>query len=186
MLTAATNRSPGMTFEEAAKLDPDEMPGEIEAGRWVPSTRNAWRHGEVSGNVYLLLRLWTRDHPGFRVSVGDPGARLGRDPDLLRGPDVAVVAADRVPQGKGVDGWLEGAPDLAVEVLGDAQPPAAALKKALEYLATGGRLVWIVDPDARQVVVVTPPDHLRVVAEGELDAGDVLPGFRCQLGELFS
>jgi hypothetical protein len=34
-----------MTFHDAARLDPDEHSGELDEGRWVPVTKNTWRHG---------------------------------------------------------------------------------------------------------------------------------------------
>lgn len=175
-----------ITFEEAASLDPDEQSGEIVRGKLVHVTRNTWRHGVVAGNVYAALRAYARKTSGWSVAVGDPGAKLGRKPDVLRGPDVAVVRAERKPTGRGADGWLDGAPDVAVEVLGDSQKMSELVEKGLEYLAAGARLVWLLDPDARRVVVLTPPDHVRILGpDGALDGGDELSGFSCEIAELF-
>lgn len=175
-----------LTFEDVASLSPDERPGELVAGRWVPVTKNTWRHGEVVGNAYDLLRTYARRQPGWRVSVGDPGTRLRRSPDTLRGPDVAIVRTDRVPTGRGAAGWLEGAPDVAVEVMGDDQTPAELAKKAAEYLAAGAKQVWVVDAAAESVIVYTPPDRFAVLGKGEtLSGGEALPGFACEVGDLF-
>lgn len=174
------------TFEDVARLDPDEHAGELVAGRWIPVTKNTWRHGEIVVNVAVLLREYARRHPGWSVSAADPGTKLRRNPDTLRGPDVAVVRAERVPTGKGAAGWLEGAPDLAVEVMGDDQPPAELAKKALEYLAAGAKQVWVVDGAAEGVLVYTPPDHVSVLGVDEtLVGGDALPGFTCGVADLF-
>lgn len=180
-------RVPGaMTFDDAARLDPDDCAGELDRGRWVPVTRNAWRHGVIAGNAYALLRQYAREHPGWSVSVGDPGTKLARDPDVLRGPDVAIVRADRAPHGRGAKGWLEGAPDVAVEVVGDGQSVTEHAKKALEYLSAGARMVWGLDGDSERVVVYSAPDHIRVLGRDEsLDAGEALPGFACRVAELF-
>jgi outer membrane lipoprotein-sorting protein len=60
------------------------------------------------------------------------------------------------------------------------------MRKALEYVGADGRLVWIVDPDADQVIVVTPPNAFHVLGcDDTLDGGDVLPGFACKVAELF-
>ena len=176
----------GMTFEEAARLDPDEQSGELDSGRWMPVTKNTWRHGEIVSNVNVLLRLYARAHPGWSVSVGDPGTKLKRDPDVLRGPDVGIVRADRRPTGKGAEGWLEGAPDVAVEVIGDGQTPSELAKKALEYLAAGAKMVWVLDAEPQQLIVYSPPNHVRVLGPDEiLEGADVLPGFACKVRELF-
>lgn len=185
--TAGREHASGrMTFEEAALLNPDEQPGELVDGEWVPVTRSTWRHGEVASAINFLLRLYAREHPGWSVSVADPGVKLARNPDRLRGPDVAIVRADRVPQGKGVEGWLDGAPDVAVEVVGDSQSISEMMKKALEFLSAGARMVWIVDADPRRVVIVTPPNQVQILGPDDtLDGGEVLPGFKCQVAEMF-
>ncbi|MFT3766657.1 MAG: Uma2 family endonuclease [Minicystis sp.] len=189
-MTAAADRertTKRMTFEEAAQLDPDEQPGEIVDGEWVPVTKGTWRHGEIASAINFLLRLYAREHEGWSVSVADPGVKLSRNPDRLRGPDVAMVRAERVPKGKGVDGWLDGAPDLAVEVVGDSQTISELTKKALEYLAAGAKMVWVVDVEPQRVVLFTPPDRVRILGVDDvLEGGDVLPGFRCKVAEMFS
>lgn len=149
-------------------------------------TRNTWRHGVIVGNAYALLRQYAREHPGWSVSVGDPGTKLSRGPDVLRGPDVGIVRAERVPQGHGSEGWLEGAPDVAVEVVGDAQSASDHAKKALEYLGAGAKMVWVLDGDAERVIFYTAPDHVRVCGRDEqLDGGEALPGFVCSVADLF-
>lgn len=176
-----------MSFEEAALLDPDEQGGEIVDGKWVPATRGTWQHGEIAARIVFQLMLYARAHEGWSIATTDPGVKLSRNPDRLRGPDVAMVRSERAPRGKGAAGWLEGAPDLAVEVVGDAQTISEMTKKALEYLAAGARMVWLVDPEPRRIVLFTPPDHVRILGEDDtLEGGDVLPGFRCTVAELFA
>jgi len=175
-----------MTFEEAALLDPDEQGGEIVDGAWIPMTKGTWRHGEIASAINFLLRLYARQHAGWSVSVADPGVKLARNPDRLRGPDVAIVRSDRVPTGKGVEGWLEGAPDVAVEVIGDGQSISEMMKKALEYISGGAKMVWLVDVAPRRIVLVTPPDHVRILnPDDTLEGGDVLPGFSVRIREIF-
>lgn len=175
-----------MTFEEAARLDPDMGGGELDDGKWVPVTKNTWQHGEIVAVVSALLYAYAKRNPGWSVATGDPGTKLRRDPDRLRGPDVGIVRKERRPTGRGADGWLEGAPDVAVEVVGDAQAHSDLAKKALEYLAAGAKAVWVVDPEPRRVVVYTPPNATSVLGpDEELDGGEALPGFRCRVAELF-
>jgi Uma2 family endonuclease len=175
-----------MRFEDVARLDPDCAAGELEAGRWVPVTRNTWRHGQIVVNVAVILRQYAREHGGFSVAAGDPGAKLSRDPDTLRGPDVGVVRVEREPRGTGAEGWLEGAPDLAVEVIGDRQSLSELANKALEYLEAGAGMVWLLDPQPERVMLFEPPNQLRILTrDEELGGGDVLPGFSCRVADLF-
>ncbi len=175
-----------MTFAEAATLDSDEHPGELDQGKWVPVTKGTWRHGTVVVNIAVLLKQYAKREGGWSVSAADPGTKLGSAPDVLRGPDVGIVRAERAPVGSGVDGWLEGAPDVAVEVIGDAQSHSELARKALEYLAAGAKMVWVVDAEKQRVVLYTPPDHVRVLGSADiLDGGNALPGFSCPIAELF-
>jgi Uma2 family endonuclease len=85
-----------------------------------------------------------------------------------------------------VEGWLEGAPDLAVELVGDGPTATAVARKGLEYLAARARLVWIVDPHEELVMVLTAPNGIRILgAEETLDGGEVLSGFSCKVSEFF-
>lgn len=175
-----------LSFEEARRLDPDIAAGELDAGRWVPLTRATWRHGQVVGNAVFILRLYARSQGGWSIAAAGPGTKLGRRPDVLRGPDVAIVRTERVPRGMAVEGWLEGAPDVAVEVVDDAQSHAALAKKALEYLAAGSKMVWVLDPTAEQLILYAPPNQVRVLdAEDALVPGDALPRFMCKVSEFF-
>lgn len=76
--------------------------------------------------------------------------------------------------------------ELAVEILSDGDTPAEMLQKRREYFASGTRLVWIVDPDARTVAVFTDPDTHTVLSAADTLSGDpVLPGFALPLTDLF-
>jgi len=175
-----------MTFEDAARLDPDTYPGEIVEGVWTPITRSTWRHGEVLLNVGSLLKAYARNYPGWRASGGDPGTMLRTEPATLRGPNVAMIRSERRPTGTGVEGWLEGAPELAVEVAGDSQSPTMLARKALEYLEAGSQMVWVVDGQAELVMVFAPGRRLRILGvEDALDGGELLPGFSCSVSEFF-
>ena len=60
------------------------------------------------------------------------------------------------------------------------------MRKALDYIRAGAAAVWLLDAEVEQVVVVTAPNLVRVLARDEvLDGGDVLPGFACAVSDLF-
>ena len=111
---------------------------------------------------------------------------LSRDPDTVLAPDAAFVRADRVPPPGHRQGFAALAPDLVVEVVSPTDRAGAVADKALRWLESGTRLVWVVYPDRRLVAEHFPDGtvHLRQ-AEDLLDGGDVLPGFRVPVSELF-
>ena len=109
-------------------------------------------------------------------------------PGLVRVPDIAFAAWDRVPGRRWPTGAIAGfVPDLAVEVLSRSNTKAEMARKRREYFQAGVRLVWEVDPSSRTVAVFDAPEQFVLLdATGTLDGGAVLPGFALPLGELFS
>ena len=73
------------------------------------------------------------------------------------------------------------------EILSKSNTKKEIARKLGEYFASGTQLAWIVDPRTRTVRVHTSPtESTRLDAEaGVLDGGDVLPGFRLPLADLF-
>jgi Uma2 family endonuclease len=73
-----------------------------------------------------------------------------------------------------------------VEIAVDAQATSSLMRKAAEVFKRGAQVVWIVEPEAQNVIVLTPPDHVRVLTRNEtIDGGTLLPGFRATVAEFF-
>jgi len=122
------------------------------------------------------------------------GIVLGADgtlrilPGQVRVPDVCFISRDKFPGGALPDVPIPGiAPDLAVEILSRGNTKKEMQRKLVDYFAAGVRLVWYVDPQQKSAAVYTAPDQCTTVDEGGvLDGGEVLPGFRLPLKDLFS
>jgi len=79
------------------------------------------------------------------------------------------------------------APDLAIEVLSPEDRPRHVLDKVGEYLQAGVRLVWVIDPRrGRAAIYRSLTDVREVGASDALDGEDVVPGFRCVLGDILA
>ena len=144
-------------------------------------------HGEVVINVGFLLKLWNGEqpHPRGRVSGGDVGFRLRRDPDVLVGPDVAYASAELAARTPRIPTFYDGPPLLAVEVLSPSDKHEDIVEKIRLYL-DAGVVVWEVDPDFRRVSVHRPglePELLNV--SQEFSAEPYLPGFRVAVAAIF-
>jgi Uma2 family endonuclease len=107
---------------------------------------------------------------------------------LVRIPDVSFVSWERFPNRQLPDVPIPDlVPDLAVEVLSPSNTKAEMARKLREYFLSGTRLVWLVDPRKRTVRVYCSPERAKVLREGDvLDGGDVLPGLRIPLRQLFA
>ncbi len=175
-----------MTLEEVKRLNPDEQPGELVRGVFVPMSRPTVQHGRLMARIARLLGNFVEARRLGEVIVGDSGFVLDKEEQTLRGPDVAFISKDRIPPEGLPDDWWEGAPDLAVEIVSRTQTAHDLARKALEYLQAGTKMVWVVDPESKTVAVYTPPNHIQILREDEtLDGGDVLPNFQIRVGELF-
>ena len=105
----------------------------------------------------------------------------------LRRPDVSVVLATRLTAKQLEAGYAVIPPDLAVEVLSPKDLAYKVNEKVQDYLDAGVRLVWVVDPVRRHVHVYQADGSGFLVREpGDLDGGDVLPGFQCRAADIFA
>jgi Uma2 family endonuclease len=107
------------------------------------------------------------------------------DPERVRGADVAFVTGERLEGGRLPTGFLQGAPDLVVEVLSPSESAIDVQQRMRDYLEAGARLVWIVAPESRSLTAFRADGSARLVREGEeVDGEDVLPGLRFPLAEV--
>ena len=63
---------------------------ELEEGELVEMSRPGERHGVVCGNTSYILVGYTRKRKKGYVCSNDTGLILDRDPDNVRGPDIAL------------------------------------------------------------------------------------------------
>lgn len=157
---------------------------ELVRGVLIVSEPPKTMHGMLAVQIGALLLAFVRPRRLGRVTA-ESGYVTERDPDTVRGPDVAFVRMNRVPTTDDQDGFVEGAPDLAVEIRSPSDRPKQLAEKVAEYFAAGAGLVWVIEPRKRLVMVHTPNGITRVLRDGEVvDGGNVLPGFTAPVSEL--
>jgi Uma2 family endonuclease len=105
-----------------------------------------------------------------------------RNPDTVLAPDVPFVRQERDLDERG---FYPGPPDLAVEVISPSDTYTEVDEKVAKYLACGTPMVIVVDPRKRSASVYTPGNFIRVSVDDTLDGGDVVPGWKLPLRELF-
>lgn len=141
------------------------------------------RHGGVG--LRLAAEIW------MYVKLNQLGGVYGADTTFKIGinsrlPDIAFVAAERIPaEGEPEGGWSF-APDLAVEIVSPTDLYEKVNAKVREYFAGGVKQVWVVAPEEKTVTVYRGQyDAIIYPEEAELVSEDLFPGFRCRLTELF-
>jgi Uma2 family endonuclease len=105
---------------------------------------------------------------------------------LVRKPDVSFIRFGRLPGEEVPQGHIPIAPDLAVEVISPNDLAYDIDERVADYLGAGTRLVWVVNPVQRTVLIYRHDGSIAGVREGgELSGEDVVPGFRCPVHSLF-
>ncbi len=80
---------------------------------------------------------------------------------------------------------MEGAPDLAVEIVSPSDSATALARKVRQYLEAGTHTVWVVHRKTREVHVYEQGSTRFLTEEQTLDAPELLPGFSTKVNELF-
>lgn len=175
-----------MTAEQLLSLPDAEERVELVEGALHRMSPAGGAHGAVVVQILLAVHAHVARLGLGAVFPESTGFVLRRGPDTVRAPDVAFVAAHRLPaRGLGA-GYIEMAPDLAVEVLSPSNTASEMTRKVREYLAAGTRLVWVVDPATHGVTTYERDGTERRLGERDLLAGgDVLPGFTHPVASLF-
>ena len=85
-----------------------------------------------------------------------------------------------------MEGYWPGAPDLAAEVVSPNDTHTGVTEKALAWPDAGSQIVLVVDPLQRTVTVYRSLDNIHVLTQdATLDGGDVIPGWRLPVADLF-
>ncbi len=173
--------------EEFARVAEVLGPCELVAGEVIPKSPGGLRHSEITGKACLLLGTHNRAHRLGRVLSGESGFIVRREPDTVRGADVAFISYQRLPKDTPVTGFVEVPAELIIEVLSDDVSWAEMEKKIGEYHAFGVDLVWVLDPRTltlRAYALGALPVLLR---EADIANADPhVPGFSCRVADFFA
>ncbi|NJN21743.1 MAG: Uma2 family endonuclease [Leptolyngbya sp. RL_3_1] len=141
------------------------------------------RNSSLTGQLWF----WNRQTQLGRTFDSSTGFRL---PDgAIRSPDAAWVTQQRWQDLAPVDrqGFVPLCPDFAVELKSATDDWRELQVKLQSYITNGLRLGWLIDPQARLVLIYQPEQPvLTVNAPTQLTGDPVLPGFVLDLTELFT
>ena len=185
-MTTSKKTSKLLTADDLLRLSSEGVRGELIRGVLHETLPAGLRHGEIVTTLVILLGMFIRPLRLGRLAASDSGIRLERNPDTVREPDIAFISAEKLPLDVDVPGFSEVFPDLVVEIFSPSDSLAAVNDKALMWLRFGVQTVWVVFPESRTVEVHSASASPVLLGEGDqLDGGAVLPGFTCQVSEIF-
>ncbi|MGD0382689.1 MAG: Uma2 family endonuclease [Thermoguttaceae bacterium] len=158
---------------------------ELVRGELVMMTPAGFKHGKIIVNITYFLEQFVRATKMGVITGAETGFIIHRDPDTVRAPDVAFIRADRLPE-KLPQGFFDGPPDLAVEVLSPNDRASEVQAKIHDWLDADCRAIWIVDPATKSVTVYQSSNDIVVLNTSDrLTDAQLLPGFSVSVSEIF-
>jgi Uma2 family endonuclease len=158
---------------------------ELVRGELIMMSPAGAEHGRIVVRITFPLVRFVTEHALGTVFGAETGFQIAHDPDTVRAPDVAFVRAERIATELG-SGFFPGPPDLAVEVLSPDDRAGEVLAKVQEWLDSGCRAVWVIDPRTRTVSVYRSRRDIAVLGESDtVVGGDLLPGLSLPVAEIF-
>jgi Uma2 family endonuclease len=144
---AAPSATPKMTYEEFLEWADEDTSAEWVNGEIVMASPASVRHQQVSKFLCVLLEHYVQAHTlgeilpaPFQMKTG--AALPGREPDLL------FIANEHLDRLKNT--YLDGAADLAVEIISPESRARDRGEKFYEYEQGGVREYWLIDPLRKQ------------------------------------
>lgn len=175
-----------MTADELLWMPDDGNRYELIRGELKKMAPTGGFHGKQTNYVQISLGFYVHANNLGVVYAADTGFLLETDPDLVLAPDVAFIRRERQRLGDTAR-YIPVAPDLAVEVISPSDRLTQVHEKALEWLAHGVRMVIVVNPRNRTVQVYSSPTDIVTLTEADtLDGGDVVPGWRMAVADIFA
>ena len=165
-MSTAVAIPPWLTAEEYVHLPDEGVLTELVRGRKLEMNRPFTDLGFRMSEIAAVLRDFVRANNLGRVVVGDAGVVTQRNPDTVRGPDIAFYSYQRVPPGPTPQSYWP-APELTVEIRSPNDRWQDIYTKIGEYFDAGVLCVLVIDPDARQVQVYTPHAPVRLCYANE-------------------
>ena len=168
-----------ITLEQFMKHDYQSY--EYVKGELIPMSMPTMEHGGISSNIVTLLNTYVRQNQLGRVYTAETTFKIGLSG---RKPDAAFVSQGRIPEN--IRQASPAPPDLAVEVVSPSDAFYDVQEKAFEYLDAGTKMVWVVDPVSKTVIVYRSRDDIKTLTRSQTLTGeDVVAGFSCLVAEIF-
>lgn len=160
---------------------------ELVEGRVIEMSWPKLLRGYVATQLGLALATRVKSQRLGMVLTSEIGFVLARRPtgrDTVRGIDISYLSNERLPD-QVANEWIEGAPDLAVEVMSPSNTVSDINLKIRQLLDAGARAVWIADLATRSVQVHAAQGIRIFLEDDALTGGEVLPDFSIKVADIF-
>jgi Uma2 family endonuclease len=160
------------------------QPYELINGQAVPTVDKGYLHEVVTSRVLMCLSVHVEAH--YLGEVLGEGVRFAASEQDLRAIDVAFISNSKLASIQNPESYLPFPPDLVVEVVSSRYTSTEIQNKANLFLEAGAKLVWIIDPQPKEVTVLLPDGSGEILSNGQLLTGhQVIPAFNLSINDLF-
>ena len=146
---ALNSSSTKLTYEDYLTFPDDGRRHELVDGEHFVTPSPNTKHQRIVGRVFFELQAHLRLHPTGEVLLSPYDVVLSAL-DVVE-PDVLYVSREN--QSRITEANLQGAPDLAIEVLAESNRRHDEVTKRKLYERAGVQEYWIVDPELETVKV---------------------------------
>ena len=175
-----------MTAEDLFDLPDDGFRYELIRGELKKMSPAGQSHGEYAWSVAFPLGGHVETNRLGKMYIAETGFVLATDPDHVRAPDAAFISNERLREIGESEGFVQGAPDIAVEVISPSDRYTEVEEKVDDWLNAGCRAVIVVNPRRRTVKVHLSPTDVVILTESDtLEIDDVVPGWRMPVKDIF-
>jgi len=159
--------------------EPEGQKLELIGGEVVSMGRGKIPHEVAKKNLTKILVVWLAQNP---IAELFPETMYQLDEYTSLIPDLGVIFPGRLSPGS--TGWIQAAPELAIEVV--SSEPADRLEQKIElYFAHGSKSVWVVYPKWRVIRIFDANGQSRKFEQSQTLEDPVLPGFSAPVSAIF-
>ncbi|MBI4909665.1 MAG: Uma2 family endonuclease [Acidobacteria bacterium] len=182
-MSAATTQ---FTLADLERMPADGMHREILHGELIEMPPPTLRHEIIAARINRSLVLFLGRKEFGMVFLSKMGYRLLSDDRTWVEPDVSFVRKERVQSSLDKD-YVDGAPDLAVEVISPSESAQDVEDKIEAYLSGGAHAVVVVYPKKQTVKLFLSEGTSRTLRGGDvLTLPGLLPGWEMPVTEIFA
>lgn len=143
-------------------------------------------HGETTIMITIPVGVHVLANDLGRVFAAETGFVIGEDPDIVVAPDLAFVRKGRLAPDRDRRRFARIVPDFAVEVAPSNDNPKLIQLKIDKYLIANIPMLVVDYPERRMILVFRNGfEPVELGIGGVLEGGDVLPGFRLPVADIF-
>lgn len=174
-----------LSFEDFLQLP--EEPGkryELDRGELIVEPSPTFRHNAIQLRIVRHLQDYVRAFHLGQVTI-ENDFRLA--PDIVRNPDVAFVSTESLKRIDVDRSPIDGAPDLAIEVVSAGNSAEDMFTKVHQYLHAGSLAVWVFYPNLKVVEIHDKKGTREVAAPASLEDTTIFAGrsYALPLGPVF-